>query len=253
MSITHHPFAFTPREGGRVLCFTAHPDDVDFGAAGTIAAWTAAGVDVVYCVMTDGDAGGFEAEEDIASRRLEEQRRAAALVGVSEVHYLHERDGYLEPGHHVIAQVVALIRRYRPDVVLTMHPERNWDRLQKSHPDHLAAGEIVTRAVYPAAENPFAYPELEEQGLKAYKVPQLWFIAAPLERENHFVDISGTVDAKLAAIHIHASQHPDPEAMDAEVRAQLAENGRRAGAVPGVLAEGFHVVVVNGSDTFAGF
>ncbi|WP_261372102.1 PIG-L deacetylase family protein [Arthrobacter woluwensis] len=253
MSITHHPSAFTPREGGRVLCFTAHPDDVDFGAAGTIAAWTAAGVEVIYCVMTDGDAGGFEAEEDIASRRVEEQRRAAALVGVETVHYLHERDGYLEPNHEVISQVVALIREYRPDVVLTMHPERNWERLQKSHPDHLAAGEIVTRAVYPAAENPFAYPELEERGLRAYKVPQLWFMAAPQERENHFVDVTGTVDVKLAAIHIHASQHPDPDAMDAQVRTQLRENGARTEAGEQALVECFHVVFVNAESTFAGF
>ncbi|MFJ3956409.1 PIG-L deacetylase family protein [Arthrobacter sp. NPDC090010] len=253
MSITHHSLAFAPREGGRVLCFTAHPDDVDFGAAGTIAAWTAAGVEVVYCVMTDGDAGGFEADADIAARRLEEQRAAASLVGVREVHYLHERDGYLEVTHQVISQVVALIRRYRPDVVLTMHPERNWERLQKSHPDHLAAGEIVTRAVYPAAENPFAYPELEAQGLAAFKVPQLWFMAAPAERENHYEDIGDTVEAKLAAIHIHASQHPDPAAMDAEVRGQLLENGRRTDASGDVLAECFHVVVVNGSGTFAGF
>ena len=115
----------------------------------------------------------------------------------------------------MIREVVRLIRQLRPDVVLSMHPERNWNRIQKSHPDHLAVGEAVTRAVYPALENPFAYPELAEAGLEAYKLPWLWLFAGPEERENHFVDVTGHVEAKLAAIHIHASQHPDIEARTA--------------------------------------
>lgn len=238
-----------------MLCFTAHPDDIDFGAAGTIAAWTAAGVQVSYCIMTDGDAGGFDPahREQIIEMRAEEQRRAAALVGVSDIHYLHERDGYLEPTHEVIKQVVKLIREIRPDVVLAMHPERNWDRLQKSHPDHLAVGETVTRAVYPAVENPFAYPELAEAGLEAYKLPWLWLFAGPESRENHFVDVTAHVDAKLAAIRIHASQHPDIEGMERTVRAMLAQNGERGGLPAGTSAESFHVVSVNGSNTIAGF
>ncbi|HSN35129.1 MAG TPA: PIG-L family deacetylase, partial [Arthrobacter sp.] len=121
----------------RVLCFAAHPDDIDFGAAGAIAAWTSAGVQVSYCIMTDGDAGGFDPgqRDEIVRLRNEEQRRAAGLVGVTDIHYLHERDGYLEPTHGVIRDVVRLIRQLRPDVVLSMHPERNWNRIQKSHPD----------------------------------------------------------------------------------------------------------------------
>ena len=128
---------------------------------------------------------------------------------MTDIHYLHERDGYLEPSHEVMREVVRLIRQLRPDVVLSMHPERNWNRIQKSHPDHLAVGEAVTRAVYPALENPFAYPELAEAGLEAYKLPWLWLFAGPEERENHFVDVTDHVESKLAAIHIHVSQHPD--------------------------------------------
>ena len=95
-----------------MLCFTAHPDDIDFGAAGTIAAWTAAGVEVSYCIMTDGDAGGFDPahRDEIVRLRAAEQQRAAALVGVTDIHYLHERDGYLEPTHEVMREVVRLIR-----------------------------------------------------------------------------------------------------------------------------------------------
>ncbi|GAA3282048.1 PIG-L deacetylase family protein [Paenarthrobacter aurescens] len=249
------PFDASSERVERVLCFTAHPDDIDFGAAGTIAAWTAAGVEVSYCIMTDGDAGGFDPadRERITELRVEEQRRAAALVGVTDIHYLHELDGYLEPTHGVIKQVVKLIRQIRPDIVLTMHPERNWDRLQKSHPDHLAAGEAVTRAVYPAVENPFAYPELAAEGLAAYKLPWLWFISSPDARENHFVDVSDQVEAKLDAIRVHASQHPDIAGMERVVRRMMLANGERAGLPAGTSAEAFHVVSVNGSSTIAGF
>jgi LmbE family N-acetylglucosaminyl deacetylase len=239
----------------RVLCFTAHPDDIDFGAAGTVAAWTAAGVHVSYCIMTDGDAGGFDPaqREEIVRLRVAEQRRAAALVGVTDIHYLHQRDGYLEPSHEVMREVVRLIRQLRPDVVVSMHPERNWNRIQKSHPDHLAVGEAVTRAVYPALENPFAYPELAESGLEAYKLPWLWLFAGPEERENHFVDVTEHVDSKLAAIHIHVSQHPDIEAMERTVRGLMLGTGARAGLPAGRSAEAFHVVTVNGQGTIAGF
>jgi LmbE family N-acetylglucosaminyl deacetylase len=239
----------------RVLCFTAHPDDIDFGAAGTVAAWTAAGVEVTYCIMTDGDAGGFDPAHraEIIAMRAEEQKRAAGLVGVTDIRYLHQRDGYLEPSHEVMSGVVRLIREVRPDVVLSMHPERNWKRIQKSHPDHLAAGEAVTRAVYPAVENPFAYPELAAAGLQAYKLPWLWLFAGPEERENHFVDVTAQVDAKLDAIRVHASQHPDIDAMDRTVRELMLQNGQRAGLPAGSSAEAFHVVQVNGPATIAGF
>ncbi len=239
----------------RVLCFAAHPDDIDFGAAGTVAAWTAAGVQVSYCIMTDGDAGGFDPaqREEIVRLRVAEQQRAAALVGVTDIHYLHQRDGYLEPSHEVMREVVRLIRQLRPDVVVSMHPERNWNRIQKSHPDHLAVGEAVTRAVYPALENPFAYPELAESGLEAYKLPWLWLFAGPEERENHFVDVTEHVDSKLAAIHIHVSQHPDVDAMERTVRGLMLGTGARAGLPAGRSAEAFHVVTVNGQGTIAGF
>lgn len=239
----------------RVLCFTAHPDDIDFGAAGTVAAWTAAGVEVSYCIMTDGDAGGFDPaqRDEIVRLRMAEQQRAAALVGVTDIHYLHQRDGYLEPSHEVMREVVRLIRQLRPDVVVSMHPERNWNRIQKSHPDHLAVGEAVTRAVYPALENPFAYPELAESGLDAYKLPWLWLFAGPEDRENHFVDVTDHVESKLAAVHIHVSQHPDVDAMERTVRGLMLSTGARAGLPAGRSAEAFHVVTVNGPGTIAGF
>ncbi|MCC3267987.1 PIG-L family deacetylase [Arthrobacter gengyunqii] len=247
--------AQTPPGVRRVLAFAAHPDDIDFGAAGTVAGWTAAGVEVTYCIMTAGDAGGFEPgdRDSVSQVRSREQQAAAELTGVRDIHFLGERDGFLAVTPEVVEKVVALIREVRPDVVLSMHPERNWDRIQASHPDHLACGEIVTRAVYPAAENPFAFPRLEEQGLEAYKVPWLWFYGAPRERENHAVDVTGAVDTKLAAIRVHASQHPDITRMETAVRSMLQDNARRFGLPGGASAEVFHAVGVNTDQTIAGF
>jgi LmbE family N-acetylglucosaminyl deacetylase len=239
----------------RVLCFAAHPDDLDFGAAGTVAAWSAAGVEVQYCIMTDGDAGGFDPahRERIVELRHEEQRQAAKIVGVEQVHFLGERDGYLEPTHEVIRQVVALIRKVRPQVVLAMHPERDWGRLQRSHPDHLACGEAVTRAVYPAVENPYAYPELELEGLAAYKLPWLWLFGGPEGHENHWVDVTDVFDSKMQALRQHLTQHPDVERMEAFVQSNLARKATAGGLPEGRLAEAFHVVAVNAADTIAGF
>lgn len=245
-----------PQAGvSRVLCFVAHPDDIDFGAAGTVAKWRAAGVAVEYCIMTDGDAGGFSDEHrpDIVERRREEQRSAARLLGVDSVHFLGYRDGYLEPTLDVVAGVVELIRRVRPQIVLAMHPERNWERIQKSHPDHLACGEAVTRAIYPAVENPYAFPELAARGLGAYRVPWLWFFGGPTQLENHFVDVSDHVEDKMRALRFHASQHPDLDRMDAAVRGFLAANAARGGLPAGSSAEVFQVVPVNTEATIAGF
>lgn len=239
----------------RVLCFGAHPDDIDFGAAGTVAAWTAAGVNVSYCIMTDGDAGGFGDVErnSVTAVRHGEQLRAAELAGVTDLHFLGYRDGFLTAGHEVIRDVVEVIRRLKPDVVMSLHPERNWHRIQKSHPDHLACGEAVTRAVYPASENPFAYPELAAAGLEAHKVSQLWFYAGPSELENHASDITDHVDTKLAAVGVHVSQHPDFEHTETVVRSMLRDNARRFGLPEGSSAELFQVVGVNATGTIAGF
>lgn len=239
----------------RVLVFAAHPDDIDFGASATIAGWTARGASVSYCILTDGDAGGFSDEDrsGIADLRRQEQRRAAELVGVTDIMFLGEPDGHLEPKDGVVRQIVRRMREVRPDVVMSMHPERGWDRIQKSHPDHLACGEAVTRAVYPAVENPFAYPELEAAGLRSYRVPWLWFYGGPAHLDNRFVDVTGSEDLKIAAIAAHLSQHPDVGRMQSTVRSILQANASRGGLPDGRSAESFHVVGINTDETIAGF
>lgn len=234
----------------RALVIAAHPDDIDFGAAATVAALTDVGVDVTYCLVTSGDAGGFELDhsrEAMVARREREQRDAAAVVGVTDVRYLKYLDGYVEPSHELISELVGLMRQIQPDVVITQHPQRNWQRLQSSHPDHLAVGEATVRAVYPAVENPFAYPALKH--LPAFRIRQLWMMAAPAELINLRIDVTDYVEDKLGALHKHFSQHPDPSAMDERVRSALAANHPDEGRG----AEVFHQVSVNDFTTFAGF
>ena len=130
----------------RVLVTCAHPDDVDFGAAGTVPRWTAAGVEVTYCFVTDGEAGGLEDEPDrarVARMRRSEQTRAAGEVGVETLEFLAYRDGRVEPSLALRRDLTRVIRTYRPDRILTQSPERRWDRIDPGHPDHLAVGEPV--------------------------------------------------------------------------------------------------------------
>ncbi|MHB1486945.1 MAG: PIG-L deacetylase family protein, partial [Acidimicrobiales bacterium] len=162
------------------LVVTAHPDDVDFGAAGTVAGWTDVGIEVTYCIVTDGDAGGFDSGLDRAQIpvvRQAEQRAAAGIVGVKEVVFLGHPDGAVIPSMALRRDISAVIRTVRPERVLCQSPERNFERIYASHPDHLASGEATLCAVYPDARNGFAHPELLEQGLAPHSVAEVWVMA----------------------------------------------------------------------------
>ncbi len=226
----------------RALVVTAHPDDVDFGAAGTVATWTAAGTAVTFLVCTDGQAGGFDDDvdrADIPAIRRREQRAAAAELGVHDVRFLGGVDGELVVTPNLVRDVVATIREVRPQRVLTQSPERDWARLHRSHPDHLAAGEATVQAVYPAARNPHALPELAERGLAAWTVPELWLAAHP--EPNHAVDVTDTFEAKIRAVLSHESQHPDPDTLPAKLRNAAAAAARAHGLERERLAELFLV------------
>jgi LmbE family N-acetylglucosaminyl deacetylase len=227
----------------RVLAVVAHPDDVDFGAAGTIAGWTKAGIEVSYCIITDGQAGGFEPDRDRAEMpavRRQEQTTAAGHVGVHDLHFLGYDDGSLEPSQDLVREIARVIRKVRPQRLVGQSPERDWSRLHASHPDHLAAGEAVVRAFYPAAQNPFAFPELADEGLDAWTVGELWLTEHP--EANHYVDVTDTYDAKEAALRSHASQLPDPSTLFDMVRKWHVENAASAGLPAGRLAEPFTVI-----------
>ena len=227
----------------RVLVVTAHPDDVDFGAAGTIAGWTDAGIEVSYCIVTDGDAGGFDpaiARTEIPSIRRAEQTAAAKTVGVRDLHFLGHPDGRLEATLALRRDLTAIIRRVRPDRVVCQSPERNYGRIYASHPDHLAAGEAALCAVYPDARNPYAFPELVEQGLAAHTVPEVWMMAAP--SGGHAVDITDQVERKIEALLCHESQHQDPARIEPLIRTWGAAVAGAAGFGEGRLAEVFQVI-----------
>lgn len=227
----------------RVLVVTAHPDDVDFGMAGTVATWTAAGTEVVYCIVTDGDAGGFDravTRTDMAELRRQEQCMAAKVVGVEQVRFLGYGDGRLTPTIELRRDISRVVRQVRPDRLVCQSPERMWERLGASHPDHLAAGEAAVCAVYPDARNPFAHPELLEEGLEPHTVPELWLMAS--RQADRFVDVTDTVEQKLAALHCHASQLPDAGAMEGRVRGWMAATAAAGGLPAGRLAEAFQVI-----------
>ncbi len=227
-----------------ILVVTAHPDDVDFGAAGTIATFTDKGVQVVYCIVTDGDAGGFDRELDhggMAALRRSEQTEAAKLVGVNDVRFLGYKDGSVEPTLGLRRDIARVIRQVRPDRVITSTPERNYARIGPSHPDHRAVGGATLDAVYPDARNPYAFPELlADEGLEAWTVREVWLTGG--QANNHYVDVTATVDRKLAALRAHVSQTAHMDTLDDFVKGWLAVNAQAAGLPEGSYAEGFQVV-----------
>jgi LmbE family N-acetylglucosaminyl deacetylase len=226
-----------------VLVVTAHPDDVDFGVAGTIAAWRRQGTEIAYCIITDGDAGGFDPNiprSEIPAIRRREQEAAAKAVGVDTVEFLGFHDGSLEVTMRLRHDITAMIRRFQPERVLCQSPTRNFARIGSSHPDHLAAGEATLCAVYPDARNPFTHQDLLVQGLEAHTVLDVALMAYP--DPTHYVDVTDTFDAKLEAIEQHKSQLPDPVGMRDMVRGWLATAAETAGLNEGRLAELFYLV-----------
>lgn len=232
------------REVERVLAVTAHPDDIDFGAAGTIASWTAAGIEVTYCLCTDGDAGGFDPavdRADIPGIRRAEQEAAAKMLGVTDVRFLGYPDGALEVSQDLRRDISRVIRQVRPQRMLVQSPERNWARIGTSHPDHLAAGTAAMAAIYPDARNPFAHPTLlADEGLEEWAVAETWVMAHPLA--EHAVDITDQIETKVAALRMHESQTAHMADLEARLRAWGAVNAEAAALPEGRLAERFLVV-----------
>ncbi len=231
-------------EISRILAITAHPDDVDFGSAGTIARWTDAGIEVTYCVVTDGDAGGSDpsiSRPDMATLRRGEQTAAAKQVGVDDVRFLGYPDGRVEATIGLRKDLARVIRQVRPDRVLCPSPERNYARAGASHPDHRAVGSAALDAVYPDARNPFAFPELlADEGLDAWTAREVWIAGSPAP--NHYVDVTQTFPRKVAALRAHASQVGDREGLEDFLRGWLARAAAQGGLPEGHLAEAFQVL-----------
>ncbi len=242
MTFPNSPAPITDVE--RILCVAAHPDDIDFGAAGTVATWVDAGISVSYLLVTRGDAGGFDdtPREQMPVLREAEQRAAAAAVGVTDVHFLDGyADGTVTPTIELRRDITRVIRMVRPDRILTTSPLRRWERISgPSHPDHLAVGEATTCAVYPDARNEFAFPHLlQDEGLKPWTVREVWFSGGP--NPDHFIDITDVYPRKLAALQAHTTQTNHIE-LDARLRMMLGAAAKLGGLDEGRLAEGFSII-----------
>lgn len=241
----------TEREERHALVIVAHPDDMEIGCGGTVARWVEEGWTVRLVVVTDGGAGGPddatdvspEARRRISEQRKAEQREAARILGLASVDFLDYPDGQLEPTLELRRDLVRLIRRYRPQVLVIPSPDRNWSpayQVGRYHPDHLAVGQAALAAAYPAAGNAWDFPELLREGLAPHHVQEIWVINAPVL--NHAVDISTTLERKLAALRAHRSQFGDRLALvERWLRQAAMERGVRHGMH---YAEEFHRIRV---------
>jgi LmbE family N-acetylglucosaminyl deacetylase len=228
----------------RVLVIVAHPDDVDFGSAGTVAVWTEAGIEVTYCLVTSGDAGGSDrsvSRADMVRIRQAEQTAAAKQVGVSELIWLGYPDGQVEATIELRRDLARVIRTVRPGRVVCPSPERNYARIGGSHPDHRAVGAAALDAVYPDARNPFAFPELlNDEQLEPWSVPQVWIPMGP--GADHYVDITATFARKIAALTSHASQISDAAQLADRLHEWNTRNAEAGGLPAGSLAEVYLIV-----------
>ena len=230
----------------RILVVMAHPDDCDFGAGGTIAQWTAKGISVSYCIITNGDQGGEESDvplEEMAKVRQREQRDAGAALGVTDITFLNHRDGWLVPTIELRKEIVREIRKSKPDRMVIQSPERNYERIFASHPDHLAAGEAALQAVYPDARNPYAFTDLKEAGYEPWRVKEVWITSSPTP--NHFVDVTETFPKKIAALKAHVSQTAHNNELEKMVRSWGERNATAHGLAEGRVAEIFKVIDTN--------
>ena len=199
---------------------------------------------MTYCVVTDGDAGGFDPDvprSQIPGIRRREQVSAAAAVGVDDVRFLGYKDGELTVTHELRRDITRVIRQVQPERVMTMSPVRNWDRIGASHPDHMAAAEATVQAIYPDARNQFAHPSLmNDEGLGEWHVSELWMFGSPTP--NTYVDVTDHIEDKLKALRAHVSQTEHMEDLEGMIRGWMTLSAQRGGLPEGRLAEMFHAV-----------
>jgi LmbE family N-acetylglucosaminyl deacetylase len=222
------PFNIVPEEQEPevrcVMVVVAHPDDAEFSSAGTIAKWAREGKEIVYVLCTSGDKGTSDPTQSpatLAELRRREQESACRVLGVKDVVFLGYEDGVLTSSLELRRDIVRQIRRFRPDVVVCQDPTTRWYAQQYlNHPDHRAAGDATLDAVYPSARDPHVFTDLLAEGLEPHKVREIYIISR--EHADVWIDISDTIDQKIAALREHASQVGD--------RAEEAETWVREGA-----------------------
>ncbi len=213
----------------RAMVVVAHPDDAEFMSAGTVAKWAAHGAEVTYVIITNGNKGSEDPEMTptrLAEIREEEQRNAGLILGVKNFEFLGYEDGYLVHTLDLRRDITRLIRKYRPDIVVTFDPTaRFMFDSYTNHPDHRAAGDATVDAIFPSARDRLTFPELLSDGLEPHKVKQLWMGAGGSGNVNIWVDIGETIEQKKAALAAHPSQiGPDVGEFAGEMARGIAAN-----------------------------
>ena len=227
----------------RVMVIGAHPDDPDFLAGGTVARLVKEGRELTYVIVTNGNKGSSNpsvTSEQLIPIRAAEQRRAAAVLGVARVEFLGYEDGELEDTRDLRREITRQIRRWRPDLIITLNPQRTYVNFPGWHRDHRTTGRVVLDCVYPLARDRLAFAELRDE-FEPHKVREVHVVQ--WEQPRLVVDITDTMDLKLQAIACHASQVADFAATETRMRNRAATIGREQGYV---YAEGFDQIVVPG-------
>jgi LmbE family N-acetylglucosaminyl deacetylase len=233
------------------LVVAAHPDDPDFGVAGTAARLASEGHAVHYLMLTSGDAGTEDPNVpplELMRVREAEQEAAGRILGLSGVHFLRYPDGELEPSLQLRKAIVRVMRRLRVDVVLCQDPRSlvDEDSTYLNHPDHRAAGQVALDAAFPAAGNPAAFRDLLSEGLQAHKVKEVWLYFTGGQHVNHWVDITDTIEQKIEALTAHTSQLGE-WATDGGLRREMlkwAEEAATRHQLEFKYAEGFQRIVL---------
>ena len=230
------------------MAIVAHPDDIEFSCVGTLSRWAKAGARICYVLCTSGDVGidepGMTREKAVKIREAE-QREAARLAGVSEVVFLGEPDGMLQPTIELRKKIVREIRRFRPEVVVTGDPTIVWaGDTYINHPDHRAAATVALDATFPAAGQPNLFQEFEEEGYLAHK-PRKVYVTSWGDADL-FVNIEDTIEIKIAALRAHVSQMKDWDPEE-RIRQWAAERGKGKEMA---YAEGFRVVTLVDDETW---
>jgi len=198
----------------KILVILAHPDDPEFFCGATLARWAKAGHEITYCLLTCGDKGSNDpniSEDDLCRIRQKEQRDAAKIIGVKEIHFQNRQDGYLVPDMDTRRLVTRVIRQFTPDILVTCDPTNLFPNkyYPLNHPDHRAAGQVVLDAVFPAAGNHRFFPELLAEGLEPHSPTEVWLSLTA--QPDTSLDITETWDTKISAIFEHKSQIEDPD------------------------------------------
>ena len=203
-----------------ILCIAAHPDDHEFGIAGTVAKWSREGRKVVFCLVTSGSAGTNEhtlTNDGLVPIRERESWAAAKILGVQDIVFLRYQDGVVEPTLGLRRDLTRVIRQFKPDVVVCGDPTVRWyGHGYLNHPDHRAVGSAALDAIFPSAETRYIFPELLAEGLEPHKVKEVFITFG--NQGDTWIDIVDTLDLKCAALKEHRSQLGDGEWIDKEMR-----------------------------------